>query len=154
VIQVRTLLIAGAASVAAVLVVGLRPVRRLEVVGPSMRPTLEEGDRLLVVRRGRARPGDLVVVPDPRRADRLVVKRVVKASASGLTVRGDNPSASTDSRDFGPVPAASVRGRVVWRYAPPHRRRWATGLRGLNAMVGLRGLNAMVGFDAIDRLVP
>jgi nickel-type superoxide dismutase maturation protease len=145
VIQVRTLLIAGAASVAAVLVVGLRPVRRLEVVGPSMRPTLEEGDRLLVVRPGRARPGDLVVVPDPRRSDRLVVKRVVKASAAGLTVRGDNPSASTDSRDFGPVPAASVRGRVVYRYAPPHRRRWATGLRGLNAMAG---------FDAIDRLVP
>jgi hypothetical protein len=70
---------------------------------------------------------------------------VVKASAAGLTVRGDNPSASTDSRDFGPVPAASVRGRVVYRYAPPHRRRWATGLRGLNAMAG---------FDAIDRLVP
>lgn len=97
-------------------------VRRLEVTGHSMRPTLEEGDRLLVVRDGRARPGDLVVVPDPRDPGRLVVKRVVVASAAGLTVRGDNPRASTDSREFGAVPKAGVRGRVVYRYAPPARR--------------------------------
>ena len=110
------------AAVTAVVAAAGRRVRRLEVTGHSMRPTLEEGDRLLVVRDGRARPGDLVVVPDPRRAGRLVVKRVVVASAAGLTVRGDNPRASTDSRDFGPVPATSVRGRAVYRYAPPSRR--------------------------------
>lgn len=99
-----------------------RRVRRLEVTGASMRPTLEEGDRLLVVRHGRVRAGDLVVLRDPRHPGRLVVKRVVVASAAGLTVRGDNPAASTDSRDFGPVTASSVRGRVVYRYAPPARR--------------------------------
>ena len=121
-IQARTLSIAAAASVAAALVTLRCRVRRLEVVGPSMRPTLEEGDRLVVVRGARAGPGDLVVVPDPRRSDRLVVKRVVVASAGGLTVRGDNPAASTDSRDFGPVRAASVQGRVVYRYAPAGRR--------------------------------
>lgn len=87
-----------------------------------MRPTLAEGDRLVVVRDGRARPGDLVVVPDPRDQGRLVVKRVVYSSAAGLTVRGDNPRASTDSRDFGPVAASSVRGRVVYRYGPAARR--------------------------------
>jgi len=93
-----------------------------------MRPTLEEGDRLLVLRGRRARPGDLVVVPDPRARGRLVVKRVVAASGGGLTVRGDNPAASTDSRDFGPVPAASVQGRVVYRYAPADRRAAAARL--------------------------
>ena len=126
----RTLSIAGAAAVAAVLAGALRRVRRLEVVGHSMHPTLEEGDRVLVVRSGRARAGDLVVVPDPRRPDRLVVKRVMVASAAGLTVRGDNPAASTDSRAIGPVPAATVRGRVVYRYGPPERRGRGPRLRG------------------------
>jgi nickel-type superoxide dismutase maturation protease len=102
-------------------------VSRLEVTGQSMRPTLETGDRLLLVRSRRARPGDLVVVPDPRTtasadARRLVVKRVVVASSHGLTLRGDNAGASTDSRAFGPVPPSTVRGRVVYRYFPPHRR--------------------------------
>ena len=87
-----------------------------------MAPTLDAGDRLLVVRTRRSRPGDVAVVPDPRRSDRLVVKRVVDASASGVTLRGDNPEASTDSRTFGPVPPATVRGRAVYRYHPAHRR--------------------------------
>jgi nickel-type superoxide dismutase maturation protease len=100
----------------------LSRLRRLEVVGSSMRPTLEPGDRVLAVRSRRARPGDLAVVPDPRRPSRLVVKRVVVASAAGLTVRGDNPRASSDSRAFGPVPPQSVRGRVVYRYHPAARR--------------------------------
>ena len=103
-------------------------VRRLEIVGHSMRPTLEEGDRVLVMRSRRARPGDLVVVPDPRDGGRLMVKRVVVASAAGLTVRGDNARASTDSREFGPVPPTSVRGRVVYRYFPGARRGPATRL--------------------------
>ena len=95
---------------------------RVEVAGDSMRPTLEPGDRLLVLRGRRARPGDLVTVPDPRDASRTVVKRVASVSGDGVVVRGDNPSQSTDSRSFGAVPAASVRGRVVYRYHPDHRR--------------------------------
>jgi inner membrane protease subunit 1 len=105
-------------------VIAAAATRRLEVVGASMRPTLEPGDRLLAVR---VRPrrvvaGDLVVVPDPRHLRRLVVKRVVAVSATTVTVAGDNPETSTDSRTFGPVPLASVRGRVVYRYHPPDRR--------------------------------
>ncbi len=100
----------------------LARVRRLEVLGASMQPTLEPGDRVLAVRTRRARPGDLVVVPDPRLPSRLVVKRVVERSGAGLTVRGDNEAASTDSRTFGPVPEGSVHGRVVYRYYPGSRR--------------------------------
>jgi len=53
-----------------------------------------------------------------------VVKRVGDPGAGGRTVvvSGDNPDASTDSRTFGPVTAASVRGRVVYRYFPADRR--------------------------------
>ena len=100
----------------------LRRVGRVEVAGESMRPTLHPGDRLVVVRGRRARPGDLVTVPDPRSPQRVVVKRVASLSGATVVVRGDNPDASTDSRTFGPVPAASIGGRVVYRYFPERRR--------------------------------
>jgi nickel-type superoxide dismutase maturation protease len=114
--------LAAAAAVAAGTVAAFRLTRRLEVVGPSMMPTLEPGDRVVALRTRRVRAGDLVVVPDPRLGRRMVVKRVATASAAGLTLRGDNPAGSTDSRAFGAVPTASVRGRVVYRYHPPARR--------------------------------
>lgn len=84
-----------------------------------MRPTLAPGDRLLAVRSARPRAGDLVVLRDPRRPDRLLAKRVASTGPDGIVVAGDNPSASTDSRAFGPVPG--VWGRAVYRYAPPAR---------------------------------
>ena len=84
-----------------------------------MLPTLRPGDRVLALRLFRARPGDLVVVRDPRRPDRLVVKRVAEVGPAGSTVLGDNPQASTDSRSFGPV--RRVWGRPVYRYAPADR---------------------------------
>ena len=110
-----------AAAVVTALAVA-RP-RRLEVVGASMQPTLDPGDRVLAVRAwSRPRPGQVVVVADPRAADRLVVKRVASVSEARVTVLGDNPDASTDSRAFGAVPVAGVRGRVVYRYQPSARR--------------------------------
>jgi len=101
-------------------VYAIRP-RRVQVTGESMRPALLPGDRLLVVRARRLRVGDVVAVSDPRHPARLMVKRVAAVDPSGVTVVGDDPSASTDSRQFGPVPSALVRGRVVYRYAPPNR---------------------------------
>jgi nickel-type superoxide dismutase maturation protease len=97
-------------------------LRRVEVVGESMRPTLEPGDRLFLARTRRVRAGDLVAVRDPRHPGRTVVKRVAAVSPAGLTVLGDNPPASTDSRSFGTVAAHALRGRVVYRYHPAPRR--------------------------------
>ncbi len=91
-----------------------------------MTPTLEAGDRLLVLRLGhrwRLRPGDLVTLeapPGPGRPARLV-KRVVDADGTSVEVAGDNPVASTDSRTFGRLPARTVTGKVLYRYAPPER---------------------------------
>ena len=96
--------------------------RRLQVVGDSLRPALEAGDRVLAVRRGgrrRVRPGQLVVVRDPRQPSRLMVKRATAVVPGGVMVLGDNAAASTDSRVFGPV--EGVWGRVVYRYAPAAR---------------------------------
>jgi nickel-type superoxide dismutase maturation protease len=115
------LLAASSALAAAVL-------SRIEVEGPSMEPTLSPGDRLLVVRRGvgrRLRVGDLVAVADPRgpgpAGRRLLVKRVTAVEGAVVTVRGDNEASSTDSRQFGPVPADAVAGRILYRYAPAGR---------------------------------
>ncbi len=86
-----------------------------------MAPSLEPGDRLLVVRLARrwpVRPGDVVALSDPRTPDRLLVKRVSAVGAGRVTVLGDNPAESTDSRSFGPVARAEVWGRACYRYAP------------------------------------
>jgi nickel-type superoxide dismutase maturation protease len=96
-----------------------RPVGRVEVVGESMLPALAPGDRLLVLRAGRPRVGDVVAV---RLTSRTVVKRVAACGPDGLTVLGDNPGASTDSRTLGPVARSTVRGRAFYRYAPDFRR--------------------------------
>ena len=89
-----------------------------------MRPTLEAGDRLLVLAWRRIRAGDLVALPDPRLPERTLVKRVGEVDGANLTVLGDDPAASTDSRGFGAVPRATVLGRAVYRYAPSTRAGW------------------------------
>jgi len=92
-----------------------------------MVPTLLPGDRVLVWRgigplRPPIRVGDLVALGDPRAPDRLMVKRVAGVAGTEVFVGGDNQAASTDSRHFGPVSAAAIGGRVIYRYLPVERR--------------------------------
>jgi nickel-type superoxide dismutase maturation protease len=126
------------AALAGMLMVASRGrVRRIEVAGPSMIPTLVPGDRLLVVPPARQlRPGDLVAFRDPDMPSRLLVKRVVSVTADGVGVRGDNEGASRDSRDFGAVAPEAVVGVVCYRYHPRHR---AGALSGRGAQERGRG---------------
>jgi nickel-type superoxide dismutase maturation protease len=92
------------------------PITRVRIVGPSMEPALANGEWWLVRRTRAVRPGDVVLMEHPHRPDFLVVKRISHAVDDGWWVLGDNPSASEDSRVFGPVTRAGVVGRLWFRY--------------------------------------
>jgi nickel-type superoxide dismutase maturation protease len=107
----------------------------VEVAGWSMAPSLAPGERLVTVPLPRSvraagivrrlvRPGALVVVAEPiaRTGEHLVVKRVAAIDDTGVVVRGDHPSRSTDSRHYGPVALTSVRRVVVTRWPAVWRR--------------------------------
>lgn len=96
---------------------------RWEIDGTSMLPCLHPGDWVIVETATRARrplrTGDVVLVPDPRDARRMLVKRVVHLGEGDRAwLEGDNPAESTDSRQFGPVRAHDIVGRVIFRYHP------------------------------------
>lgn len=112
-------------------------------VGPSMMPTFQpSGDvalveRMWTVRRQRPiRKGDVVIATSVQNPRQRVCKRVlglegdvvdVPGMGEGQRVRvpkghvwlqGDNALNSTDSRHYGPVPYATLRGRVVTKVYP------------------------------------
>ncbi|WP_318296364.1 MULTISPECIES: S24 family peptidase [Kutzneria] len=87
----------------------------MRVRGPSMAPALRDGDVLLVRLRAKPVPGAVVLVSWPSRPGQLSVKRAVREEPGGWVVHGDNPLATTDSRQLGP---ARVHGVFGWRLWP------------------------------------
>jgi len=57
-----------------------------------------------------------------RDTNRVSVRQWVQVPVGNVWLEGDNPAISRDSRIYGPVPLAMIRGRVVARVWP--RPRW------------------------------
>lgn len=118
-----------------------------------MQPTLNDhGDVVLTEcispRLGRLRVGDIVVVTKPTDGRVSILKRIRASGGDKVTIsgrpgemkeivvpqnhvwlQGDNDGQSTDSRHYGAVPEALVRGKVWARVWPPKQMKWLGGSR-------------------------
>lgn len=126
------------------------PTPRTQMAGPSMMPTMSAAGEICIestlahrLRADAPARGALVTFTSPLDPGRLVCKRVlglpgdvvcvdplgarapsaqhVVVPRGHLWLVGDNAAASRDSRTYGPVSMALVRGRLVARVSPPAR---------------------------------
>jgi nickel-type superoxide dismutase maturation protease len=134
--------------------VGLRnPLKRLGVAvvaGPSMSPTLSDGDAVVIRYGAMVRPGAVVVLRHPLRPELLVIKRAVQRRPGGRWwVLGDNPfNESGDSTEYGAVPAELVLGRAFLRIRPRAVQQRSLRARLAWAVSALRPLRADVAASA------
>ena len=81
-----------------------------------MQPTIDNG-ALLLARRTNPKfgfaPGQIVLFNNPLRPHLVEIKRLVNQSDGGWWVEGDNPEFSTDSREYGPIDPATIKGIVI-----------------------------------------
>jgi signal peptidase I len=97
---------------------GSTELKRIDYIGPSMKPTLKPGDRLRVspYRSQQIRRGDVVVfVPPAGTAN--IIHRVIYAGSEGIKTRGDN----CNQVDQWVLSPDCILGRVV---CVRRRHRW------------------------------
>jgi phage repressor protein C with HTH and peptisase S24 domain len=112
----------------------LLPWQFVVVRGPSMVPTLRDGDVLLVRHGMRIGPGDIVLAHFPAEPARYVVKRAERSLGAGRWwLTSDNPTAGGDSRTHG-------GGQVVARAVGCWAARGEGGPRPLRRLWRLRRL--------------
>lgn len=85
-----------------------------------MLPGLAPGDEVFVDRQAyrgrRPSPDEVVVTVHPTQPDLLLIKRIQNVDADGrLTLVGDNPEQSSDSRVYGRFSPDQILGRVTSR---------------------------------------
>ena len=82
-----------------------------------MAPTLMPGDRILIRLLSADAPlpaiDSLVVAWHPTKADTRVIKRLTSCCQGRLLLHGDNPSESSDSRQFGALERRHLIGVVT-----------------------------------------
>jgi nickel-type superoxide dismutase maturation protease len=87
-----------------------------------MAPRLPSGALVVASSVDRVTPlhvGQVVVARHPDRPALEIIKRIRAIDGQGaIFLVGDNPSASTDSRQFGAVRREDIVAQVRWRYWP------------------------------------
>jgi nickel-type superoxide dismutase maturation protease len=83
--------------------------RRVE--GKSMLPTLRPGQTVIAHRVRNFKVGQVIIAYVNGRE---VIKRITKLEYGRVFIEGDNPEASTDSRDYGSVADRLIEGVVFW----------------------------------------
>jgi phage repressor protein C with HTH and peptisase S24 domain len=96
------------------------PWQRVQVSGPSMVPTLRDGDVVWVRHGARIRPGDVVLARFRSLPELLVIKRAVRTEDGGWWVVSDNTPAGGDSSAHG-VADVYARATVRIRRGLPRR---------------------------------
>lgn len=103
--------------------------------GPSMLPTLNQAGDIVLMERvsprlRNIRTGDIVICKSPTNPTQTVCKRIAAVEGEPIPshfslvppghvwLLGDNAGNSTDSRYYGAVPAALIKGKVLLRIFP------------------------------------
>jgi nickel-type superoxide dismutase maturation protease len=83
------------------------------VAGDSMQPTYQPGDTLLGTGWFTPAIGQVVVADH---AGRPVIKRITRLSRTHVWLAGDNPAASTDSRQYGPIVRTALQSNILIKF--------------------------------------
>ena len=86
------------------------------VAGDSMFPALKEGDLVLVNPHAELEIGDIVVARHPFKTSVNLIKRIAEIlPGERYVLLSDNLDDSTDSRQFGAIPAKDILGKAEAR---------------------------------------
>ena len=100
-------------------------LRIIKVSGISLEPKYREGDFVLAAGipflLQQLRPGDAVVLRHPYFGTLIKLVETLTADGRSLRIVGLHPE-SVDSREFGPVPAEWLLGKVIWHWKKPLAR--------------------------------
>ncbi len=98
----------------------------MQVEGYSMWPTLKPKDRVIVrpLNQHSELPpiGAIIVCIHPHQPSCRVIKRLSAVTDNQLTILGDYPDASTDSRQWGSISRECLIGDVVALAAMPSKQ--------------------------------
>ena len=96
------------------------PFKRFVVKGHSMQPLFNPGDKVIVNRWAYLfsfpKPGDIVAFYDRDNRNKILLKKIEKASGKNLFVIGLNTNDSLDSSSFGAVSKNKVIGKFLTKY--------------------------------------
>ena len=99
---------------------------RYVVIGDSMEPMLQEGDKIfantLIYKIRKPRVNEIILFIHPHYRKKILVKRITRQENDMVWVESDNNThAHQDSKTFGWIAKKSILGRASFRYWPIYK---------------------------------